>query len=65
LSPEVNSFGRRFVWKNAYDQSTYSQRTPESVGEIEVTGVEELSAAPRCVHAGDDAHAEEAELCPA
>jgi hypothetical protein len=48
--------------EDANDQSTDSQRTPEGVGEIEVTGARELSAAARRVCAGDDAHAEEAEL---
>src|SRR5439155_4168697 len=42
-----------------------SERTTEDVGEIEVTGVDELSTAARRVRAGDDAHSEEAEFRPA
>src|SRR5215210_5080315 len=50
---------------NAHYQSAHSEGTKESLGEIKVTGTEELSAAPRCLHAGHDAHPEKAELCPA
>src|SRR6266567_554102 len=46
-------------------RSINSKRTPEGVGEIEITGAGRLSAAARCVRAGDDAHAEKAELRPA
>src|SRR5207237_2322597 len=50
---------------HADDQPAYSQRTPQSVGEIKITGPNRLSAASRCLRAGDDAHTEKAELCPA
>jgi hypothetical protein len=51
-----------YLEENAYDQSTYSQRTPEGVGEIEVTGADQLSPAARRLRSSDDAYAEEAEF---
>src|SRR5437762_8146407 len=53
------------ILQNAHNQSAHSQRTTEGVGEIEVTCAGGLSAAARCLCAGDDAHTEEAEFCPA
>src|SRR5205814_10007722 len=47
------------------DQSTCAERTTQSVGEIEITGLDRLSAAARRLRSGNDADAEEAEFCPA
>ena len=64
LSPGVTKLGGALFLglENAHDQSTDSQRTPEGVGEIEVTGAGGLSATARSMCAGHDAHTEEAKF---
>ncbi len=47
---------------HAHDQSAHSERTKKGLGEIKITGAEELSATPRRLHASDDADAKETEL---
>ena len=58
----VRSGGLYFT-DNANNQSAYSERTKEGLGEIKITGPEKLSATPWRLYASDDANAEEAELC--
>src|SRR6476620_12700624 len=63
LSPKLNRCGGLFWTGNANDQSTCAERTTEGVGEIEITGLDRLSAAARGLRSGNDADAEEAEFC--
>jgi hypothetical protein len=57
---EVPSLEMRIL--NADNQSACPKRTQKGVDEIEVARLELVSSAPGRVRAGDDSHAEKAEL---